>query len=63
VPADKLDSVATRWQALDSYVAQKAYMAAFGQELQPQFFSNRINFGAAVFHPLYGPDFSSISLK
>jgi peptide/nickel transport system substrate-binding protein len=63
VPADKLDSVADRWQKLDTYVAQKAYIAAYGQEKQPMFFSNRINFGAAVFSPLYGNDFSSIALK
>ena len=63
VPADKLDSVADRWQKLDEYVAQKAYIAAYGQEKQPMFFSNRINFGAAVFSPLYGNDFSSIALK
>ncbi len=63
VPADKLDSVASRWQALDTYTAQKAYIAAFGQELQPMFYSDRIDFGSAIFHPLYGTDFSSISLK
>jgi peptide/nickel transport system substrate-binding protein len=63
VSADKLDSVASRWQALDSYLAQKAYIAAFGQELQPQFYSDRIDFGAAVFHPLYGTDLSSLALK
>jgi peptide/nickel transport system substrate-binding protein len=63
VPADKLDTVADRWQALDEYVAQKAYIAAYGQEKQPMFFSNRIDFGAAVFSPLYGNDWSSISLK
>jgi peptide/nickel transport system substrate-binding protein len=63
VPADKLDTVASRWQALDTYVAQKAYIAAFGQELQPQFYSDRIDFGAAVFHPLYGTDLSSLALK
>jgi peptide/nickel transport system substrate-binding protein len=63
VPASKLNSVASRWQALDTYTAQKAYIAAFGQEQQPMFYSNRINFGTAVFHPLYGNDFSSIELK
>jgi peptide/nickel transport system substrate-binding protein len=63
VPADKLDTVAARWQKLDAYVAQKAYIAAFGQEKQPMFFSNRINFPSAIFSPLYGTDFSSISLK
>jgi peptide/nickel transport system substrate-binding protein len=63
VPADKLDTVADRWQKLDEYLAQKAYIAAYGQEKQPMFFSNRIDFGAAVFSPLYGNDWSSISLK
>ena len=51
------------WQKLDEYVAQKAYIAAYGQEKQPMFFSNRIDFGAAVFSPLYGNDWSSIALK
>jgi peptide/nickel transport system substrate-binding protein len=63
VPADKLDTVAARWQKLDEYVAQKAYVAAFGQEQVPMFFSNRIAFGSAVFSPLYGNDWSSIALK
>jgi peptide/nickel transport system substrate-binding protein len=63
VPADKLETVADRWQKLDEYLAQKAYIAAYGQEKQPMFFSNRIDFGSAVFSPLYGNDWSSISLK
>jgi peptide/nickel transport system substrate-binding protein len=63
VPADKLSTVADRWQKLDEYVAQKAYVAVYGQEKQPQFYSNRIDFGSAVFHPLYGTDFSSLTLK
>ncbi|WP_157592630.1 ABC transporter substrate-binding protein [Solirubrobacter soli] len=63
VPADKLDSVANQWQQLDQYLAQKAYIAAYGQEKQPMFFSDRIDFPAAVFSPLYGNDWSSISLK
>jgi peptide/nickel transport system substrate-binding protein len=63
VPADKLDTVADRWQKLDEYLASKAYIAAYGQEKQPMFFSSRIDFGSAVFSPLYGNDWSSISLK
>jgi peptide/nickel transport system substrate-binding protein len=63
VPADKLDTVADRWQKLDEYLAQKAYIAAYGQEKQPMFFSNRIDFGSAVFSPLYGNDWSSVALK
>jgi peptide/nickel transport system substrate-binding protein len=63
VPSSQLDSVLARWQALDMYTAQKAYMAPFGYDEVPKFFSNRIDFGAAVFHPVYGNDWSSLQLK
>jgi peptide/nickel transport system substrate-binding protein len=63
VPADKLSTVADRWAALDKYVAQKAYVAAYGQEKQPLFTSNKIDFGAIVFSPVYGTDWSSLALK
>lgn len=63
VPADKLDSVAGRWAALDDYVARKAYLAPFGQQLVPKFTSNRVDFGAALFSPVYGNDWSSFKLK
>ena len=45
-----------QWQALDEYVAKKAYVAVFGYQTFPKFTSNRINYGAAVFHPMYGWD-------
>ena len=32
VPATKLDTVAEQWQALDEYIAQKAYVAVYGAE-------------------------------
>jgi peptide/nickel transport system substrate-binding protein len=63
VPSSQLGSVLGRWQALDQYTAQKAYLAVFGYDEVPKFFSNRINFGAAVFHPVYGNDWSSLQLK
>ena len=63
VPADKLSTVASRWQQLDEYLAKKAYIASYGQQQVPKFFSNRMNFGAAVFHPLYGNDWSTLELK
>jgi peptide/nickel transport system substrate-binding protein len=63
VPSSKLGSVVGRWQALDQYTAQKAYMAVFGYDEVPKFFSNRIDFGAAVFHPVYGNDWSTLQLK
>jgi peptide/nickel transport system substrate-binding protein len=63
VPASKLDTAASRWQKLDEYLASKAYIASFGQQQVPKFYSNRVNFQSAVFHPLYGTDWSSLQLK
>lgn len=63
VPSSQLGSVVGRWQALDRYTAQKAYMAVFGYDEVPKFFSDKVDFGAAVFHPVYGNDWSSLQLK
>jgi len=63
VPSTKLDSVASRWQALDEYTASKAYVFVYGQIAEPQFYSNRINFDSAIFHPTYLNDFTSLQLK
>jgi peptide/nickel transport system substrate-binding protein len=63
IPSSQLSSVVPRWQALDEYTAKQAYLAVSGYEEVPKFFSNRINFGAAVFHPVYGNDWSSLELK
>lgn len=63
VPTTQLASVAGRWSALDQYVAQKAYVAVFGAEKAPKFFSTRIKFGSTVFHPLYGNDWTTIQVK
>jgi peptide/nickel transport system substrate-binding protein len=63
IPSSQLSSVVPRWQALDEYTAKQAYLAVSGYEEVPKFFSNRINFSAAVFHPVYGNDWSSLELK
>ena len=63
VPSDKLDTVAQQWQQLDEYVAKKAYVAVYGKQQAPKFFSNRINFQSAIFTPLYGNDWSSFELN
>jgi peptide/nickel transport system substrate-binding protein len=63
VPSPQLSTVARRWQALDEYVAKKAYMAVFGYDTGPKFTSTRINFNAFVFHPVYGNDWSTLELK
>ena len=63
VPATQIQSVASKWAALDYYVTQKAYVVPFGYLSSPEFVSNRINFGAVVFSPLEGNDFSSLQFK
>jgi peptide/nickel transport system substrate-binding protein len=63
VPAAQLAASASQWEALDQYVARKAYLAVYGYLSTPQLYSNKIDFGSAVFNPLYGTDFSSLSLK
>ncbi len=62
-PTSQLGSIASKWQALDAYVAKKAYVGVFGYQTFPAFTSNRINLSSAVFHPLYGWDWSSFELK
>ena len=63
VPSSQLAPVVGRWQALDEYTAKQAYMAVFGYDEVPKFFSDKINFAAAIFHPVYGNDWSSLQLK
>jgi len=63
VPSTQLDSVASQWQALDEYVAKKAYVAVYGSEQVPKFMSDRIDFSAAQVHPTYLNDWSTWSLK
>jgi peptide/nickel transport system substrate-binding protein len=63
VPSSQLSSVVGRWQALDQYTAQHAYIAPFGYDEVPKLFSDKVNFSAAVFHPVYGNDWSTLELK
>jgi peptide/nickel transport system substrate-binding protein len=63
VPSSQLESVVGRWQALDEYTARNAYVAVFGYDEVPKLTSSRIDFGALVFHPVYGTDWSTLKLK
>ena len=63
MPAAQIATVASQWQALDTYVTQKAYVVPYGYLSSPEFVSTRINFGALVFSPLEGNDFSSLQFK
>jgi peptide/nickel transport system substrate-binding protein len=62
-PTENLDSIASQWQTLDEYTAKKAYVAVYGSEAVPKFFSNRINFDAAQVHPTYLNVWSTWQLK
>jgi hypothetical protein len=44
-------------------VAQKAYIGVFGYQTFPAFTSTRIDLSKAIFHGLYGWDWSSLKLK
>jgi peptide/nickel transport system substrate-binding protein len=63
VPATELDRVGSQWEDLDRYTADKAYALVYGSEQVPQFYSSRIDFNSAVFHPVYFTDWSSVQLK
>jgi peptide/nickel transport system substrate-binding protein len=63
VPAAQLSNSAAQWEALDQYVAKKAYLAVYGYLSTPQLYSTRVDNSAVVFTPLYGTDFSSLQLK
>jgi peptide/nickel transport system substrate-binding protein len=63
VPSSQLAGVTGRWQALDEYTARKAYLVVLGYDVAPKFTSARIDFGALVFHPVYGDDWSTLQLK
>jgi peptide/nickel transport system substrate-binding protein len=62
-PTTELGRVARQWQALDRYVARKAYLAVLGYVRYPEFASDRIDYRKVVFHPLYGWDLSSLALR
>lgn len=62
-PATELSQHAAEWQALDEYVARRAYVVVYGSELLPKFYSNKLDFRAGIFHPLYLTDLTSLQLK
>jgi peptide/nickel transport system substrate-binding protein len=63
VPTAQLTSVASKWQALEEYVAKKAYVAVFGYQTFPEFASNRMNYSSLIFQPEYGWDLTSFQFK
>ena len=58
-PTSQLNSIAGQWQALDEYVAQKAYVAVFGYQTFPAVHLDPDRLSKAVFQAVYGWDWSS----
>lgn len=63
LPATELAAAAPQWEELDGYVADQAYVAPFGAQKVPKFYSSRIDFDRAVMHLQYGNDFSTLRIK
>ena len=63
MPSSQLSATASQWQQLDFYAAQKAYFGVFGYASFPKFTSNRIDYGAAVLHQVYGWDWLTLKVK
>lgn len=63
VPASQLPSVATRAEELTDHISHNAYVAVIGYQEAPKFTSDRVDFGALVFSPVYGPDWTTLKLK
>jgi peptide/nickel transport system substrate-binding protein len=59
------EAVAEDWAALDEYLVSppQSYIAPYGHRKLATFFSERMDFESAVFHPVYFDDYSSWSLK
>jgi peptide/nickel transport system substrate-binding protein len=63
IPTSSLASAAGQWQALDEYATKKAYNAVFGYAAFPKFTSDRLDFGSAVLHQVFGWDWLTFKAK
>ena len=63
VQSSDLPTVDPQWVALEKYVAGKDYQINFGFEVSPFLLSDRVDFKAAVFQPVFGDDWSTFELK
>ena len=59
------EAAAADWAALDEYLIAppQSYIAPYGHRKLATFFSERMDFDSAMFHPVYFDDYSSWSLK
>jgi peptide/nickel transport system substrate-binding protein len=54
---------AAAWAALERHTAERAYFDVIGQRALPKFFSDRIDFRAAIVSPVFLADISSWRLR
>ena len=59
------EAVATDWAELDRYLVEppQSYVAPYGHRKLAKFMSERMDYDAAVFHPVYFNDYSTWALK
>jgi peptide/nickel transport system substrate-binding protein len=57
-----VQAVADQWAELDNYLVDNSYVAPYGHRKLATFVSDRIDFDAMVFHPLYYNDYTSFQL-
>jgi peptide/nickel transport system substrate-binding protein len=59
------ESVASDWAELDRYLIEppQSYIAPYGHRKLGKFMSERMDYDAAVFHPVYFNDYSTWALK
>ena len=59
------EAVATDWSELDKYLIEppQSYIAPYGHRKLAKFMSERMDYDAAVFHPVYFNDYSTWALK
>ncbi len=59
------EAVATDWSELDRYLIEppQSYIAPYGHRKLAKFMSERMDYDAAVFHPVYFNDYSTWALK
>lgn len=63
VPASQLSAMALRAEALTVHIAHNAYVMVIGYQEAPKLTSDRVDFGALVFSPVYGPDWTTLKLR
>ncbi|MDQ3758510.1 MAG: ABC transporter substrate-binding protein [Actinomycetota bacterium] len=58
-----LEAATTDWEDLNRYLVESAAIAPYGHRKLATFVSDRIDFEATQFHPVYNNDYTSFALK